>query len=148
MIWKTESKRMKWSIISILGLLVALAGMPASPAPAADCSLVGTYWRTVAIDGTPVMVPSNPREPHLKFSADGKVNGSTGCNRLSGSYDQEGNSLHFSKMITTKMACPQLGNLEQTFLQALGATAAMQLAGKTLELQDTGGTVLMRLEAR
>jgi len=138
---------MKWSIIGVVGLLVALAGMPASPAPAADCSLVGSYWRAVAIDGSPVTVPSNPKEPHLKFSADGKVNGSTGCNRLSGSYKKDGNCLKFSKMITTKMACPQLGNLEQTFLQALRATAAMRLAGKTLELQDAGGKVVMRLEA-
>ena len=139
---------MKWWLIGVLSLLVALAGLPASPASATECSLVGTYWRAVAIDGNPVTVPSNQREPHLKFNADGKVNGSTGCNRLMGTYKLEGNKLQFSQMITTKMACPQLGNLEQTFLQAVHATAAMRISGKTLELKDAAGKVVMRLEAR
>jgi heat shock protein HslJ len=139
---------MKWSIIVVLGLLVVLSGMLASRAPAAECSLVDAYWRTIAIDGNPVTVPSNQREPHLKFSADGKVSGSTGCNRLAGAYKLEGNKLQFSKLITTKMACPQVGDLEKNFLQAVHATAAMQISGNTLMLKDANGKVRMRLEAR
>jgi heat shock protein HslJ len=103
----------------------------------------------VAIDGNPVTGEPNAREPHLVFSSEGRVSGSTGCNRVSGAYEKDGNSLRFGQMVSTKMACPPpLMTLEQAFLQALGATAALQISGNTLTLKDAAGKVRMRLEAR
>jgi heat shock protein HslJ len=139
---------MKWLILSVMGILMALLCALGGPAQA-DCGLVGTYWRAVAIDGAPVTVESNKREPHLVFSSEGRVSGSTGCNRLSGSFEQGADSFRFKQMITTKMACPPpVDAMERAFLQVLGATTAVQLSGNTLELKDAAGKVRMRLEAR
>jgi heat shock protein HslJ len=139
---------MKWSTLSCLGIMVALIltmGVPAQ----ADCGLVGTYWRAVEIDGSPVSLQPNKREAHLVFNAEGRVSGSTGCNRLAGSYKQDGNALRFTPLAVTKMACPPpLDSLERSFLQALEATSAIRLGGNTLSLLDAAGKVRMRLEAR
>jgi heat shock protein HslJ len=139
---------MKWLTLSVMGILMALLCTLGGPAQA-ECGLVGTYWRAVAIDGNPVTVESDKREPHFVLSAEGSVSGSTGCNRLMGSYEQDGNSLRFKQMATTKMACPPpVDAMERAFLQVLGVTTGVQLSGNTLELQDAAGKVRMRLEAR
>lgn len=139
---------MKWSNLDLLCLVGVMMFSLASPAQA-GIELVETHWRAVAVDGSPVTVESNNREPHLVFSADGRVSGSAGCNRLTGSYEKDGNSLRFGQTATTKMACPPpLMTLEQAFLQALGATAAMQISGNTLALKDAAGKVRMSLEGR
>ena len=58
---------MKWLTLSVMGILMALLCTSGGPAQA-DCGLVGTYWRAVAIDGNPVTVESNNREPHMVLS--------------------------------------------------------------------------------
>jgi heat shock protein HslJ len=143
------AKIMKWSTLSLmsLALLVTLV----SPVQAkSDCELLGTYWRAVEIDGKPVTVQSNKREPHFVLSAEGnRVQGSTGCNRLSGSFEQGPDSFRFKQMITTKIGCPPPVNaLERSFLKALEATTAVRISGNTLELKDAAGKVRMSLEAR
>lgn len=59
------------------------------------------------------------RRPYLQFDAsNNKVSGSTGCNRLSGSFSTGKESFSFgNNMITTKMACP--GYEESSFMNAL-----------------------------
>ncbi len=58
------------------------------------------------------------------------MSGSTGCNRLTGSYEQDGNSLRFKQMATTKMACPPpVDAMERAFLQVLGATTGCNSPG-------------------
>jgi heat shock protein HslJ len=139
---------MKWLTLSVMGILMALLCTLGGPAQA-ECGLVGTYWRAVAIDGNPVTVESDKREPHFVLSAEGRVSGSTGCNRLSGSFEQGADSFRFKQIITTKIGCPPpVQAMERAFLQVLGATTAVQISGNTLELKDAGGMVRMRLEAR
>ena len=55
--------------------------------------------------------------------AGGKVSGSGGCNRIAGSYTVAGETLGFSQMISTMMACaPAVGEQEQRFMRALAET--------------------------
>jgi heat shock protein HslJ len=110
---------------------------------------VGTYWRAVEIDGSPVTPQPKKREAHLVLMSEGKrVSGSTGCNRFTGTFEQTADGFRFSQMAVTKMACPPpLEALERAFLQALNVTAAVQISGNTLELKDASGRVRMRLEA-
>ncbi len=57
----------------------------------------------------------------LNFTADGKVNGSSSCNRYFAEYKLTGESLSFSNAGSTRMACPTaLMNQEQRFLKTLG----------------------------
>jgi heat shock protein HslJ len=139
---------MRWSTLHYLGALIALILIVGSPAQA-QCEFVGTYWRAVEIDGSPVATANSKREPHLVFNAEGRVSGSTGCNRLTGGYKQDGGNLSFTPLATTKMACPPpIDAQERSFLRVLGAVAAMRESGNTLELMDAGGKVRLRLQAR
>jgi heat shock protein HslJ len=130
-------------------MLAALLAIGAGPAAGADAPLMGTYWKAVAIDGTPVAAQAKPREAHLVFKAEGnRVGGSTGCNRVMGTFTQTAEGLRFSKMATTKMACPgALDIQERDFLAALNAIATAAIAGNTLELKDAAGKVRLRFEA-
>ena len=142
---------MKWSSLTLMGAMVALLLLMVGPAKAnPEAALVGTYWRAVEIDGSPVTPQSGKREPHLVLRSEGKrVSGSTGCNRFTGTFAQTANGFRFSQMAVTKMACPPpLDALERAFLQALNATATVRISNNTLELLDTSGRVRMRLQAR
>ncbi len=55
------------------------------------------------------------------FDAEGRVAGSSGCNRYSGSYELTGEGLRFDGFASTRMACPPaLMNQEALFLRLLG----------------------------
>ncbi len=56
----------------------------------------------------------------LEFESGGRVSGSTGCNRLTGSYTQNGSQLHFSPLATTRMMCAQGADIEAAYVKALG----------------------------
>ncbi len=141
---------MKGTLLTILVILAALLMVGTGPAAAGpEAALTGTYWRAVTIDDNLAAQLPKKREAHILFSAEGKrVSGSTGCNRFTGTFTQTGDSLKFSPLAITKMACPPaLDAQERDFLAALNATSALHLAGNILELKDTSGKVRLRLEA-
>jgi len=141
---------MKWSSLMVMAAVAALLLAGAGPGQAADAALMGTYWRAMEVDGKPVTPLPEKREAHLVLTSEGKrASGSTGCNRFTGTFEQTGDSFKFSdKMAVTKMACPPpINALEMAFLQALRATAAVQVSGNTLTLKDASGKALMSLEA-
>jgi heat shock protein HslJ len=140
---------MKWFFLTLLSIMVLLLVGAGSAAAGPDAALTGAYWRALAIDGKPAVPLPKKREAHIMFIAEGnRMSGSTGCNRFTGTFTQSGDSLHFSPLAVTKMACPPaLDTQERAFLAALQATAAMHLAGNTLELKDASGKVRLRLEA-
>lgn len=82
------------------------------------------------------------RKPTLQFDVAGKkVSGTTGCNRLSGSYSSNKESFSFdNNIITTKMACP--GYEESIFLNALTKVNRYKIENGQLQfLRDS--TLLM-----
>lgn len=119
---------------------------PAEPSPA---DLVNTYWKLVEIGGTPVVVADNRHEAHLILQRDDhRLVGSTGCNRLVGSYEVAADRLTFSPAATTMMLCTDdLMRQERAVTEALAATTAYRIVGQVLELLD-GSTVLARLQAQ
>jgi copper homeostasis protein (lipoprotein) len=98
-------------------------------------ALEGTTWQVEKLLGNPVTLPPGPRSPHLAF-ADGHVSGSTGCNRIAGSYTVNGSKLQFGRLASTKMAC--LDNdamqFEREFEGELGKVDGYRVSGTTLEL--------------
>jgi uncharacterized lipoprotein YbaY/heat shock protein HslJ len=128
-----------------IGIEPAAACAAAEPAP-----LANSYWKLIELQGAPVPVAEQQREAHLVLRAeDGRFAGSTGCNRLLGRYELAGERLTFSPGATTKMACsaPVMA-LEAAFVDALGAVASWRVDGEQLELLDSGGQRLARLERR
>jgi heat shock protein HslJ len=67
------------------------------------------------------------------------IGGFAGCNRFSGSYTLKGNTIVFSKLVSTKRACePALMKLEQQYTTALGKITAFNLSKDKKSLVLTG----------
>lgn len=110
--------------------------------------LENTYWKLVRLADAPVVVEDGQREPHLVLHADEtRVAGSTGCNRLIGSYQLAGEDLAFGQLGSTMMACADGMQTERAFLDALEKTASWRVLGEYLELYDAEGDRLARFEA-
>jgi heat shock protein HslJ len=114
-----------------------------------DMKLENTYWRLIELGGKPVPETPRRREAYLQLNSEGKILlGSGGCNTMRGGYNLNGESLKFTQIATTRMACtgPYMSQ-ESAFLKALGDTDSFNLSGDKLELFGEGKS-LMRLEAR
>lgn len=109
--------------------------------------LVNTYWKLVEIKGTAVSVSDNQREPHMVLNAEQRVAGSDGCNRLMGGYQLSGDSLQFTQMASTRMACLQGASQADLIGATLPQTARYAIQGEQLELRDASGAVIARFKA-
>lgn len=45
-------------------------------------------------------------KPWMELSADGKVSGNDGCNRVAGQWSDKDGEIHFEQLSSTKMYCP------------------------------------------
>jgi len=111
--------------------------------------LKDTYWKLIEIDGvTIVMAPAQQREVRITLASEGsRLFGFSGCNQLVGAYAQENDSLRFTQMASTKMACAApFMELESQVLKMLGDTTGYRIEGEQLTLLG-GDQVLARFEA-
>jgi heat shock protein HslJ len=99
-------------------------------------SLDGTSWTIVMMDQMPVL-PGVPTS--LRF-ADGRVSGSGGCNRISGSYTAKGSDLMFGDLITTEIACAEKQTAQETKLLSL-------LKGKVSTRYTVDGNLILTNES-
>ena len=79
------------------------------------------YWKLVELNGKDVVADSTfIKGPHIIFKeGNNRITGNGGCNSITGQYKIESlNRITLSKMISTRMACPQM-ELESEFLEAL-----------------------------
>lgn len=91
---------------------------------------------------------AGPIGPYLHFES-GSVSGLGGCNRFGGKYEQSGETLSFSPLMSTRMACrPDLMKKEQAFFDMLGQVKGMKLGGAKLELFDAAGKLLATFTRR
>ncbi len=87
--------------------------------------------------------------PTLSFDpAKHMVAGTTGCNRYSGSYDNDITALSFGNMAVTKMACDgERSAIESQFLDVLKRTSKMSVKDDVLMLMNANGEELLRARA-
>jgi len=113
-----------------------------------DSALENTYWKLMAIGAHPVQVQPNEREAYLVL-LDGRVSGSSGCNKLMGNYTHRApNELHIGPLDSTRMAClPSMMEQEAALVAVFARATRYQITGGTLVLMDAD-TVLARFEAR
>jgi copper homeostasis protein (lipoprotein) len=109
--------------------------------------LQSTRWVPVTIDSQPITLAPQQREPFIVLQTN-RVSGYGGCNRLSGGYEHSTSALKFTQVATTRMACEQGSDIEQSMLKVLESTAAWRIAGDKLELLDNAGNVLAGFAAR
>lgn len=129
-------------------LLRQVSRAPSEPAPVVD-NLENTYWKLMRLGGEEVVMVEQQPEPHIVLrSEDHRVAGSTGCNRLTGTFTLEDDRLEFGQMVTTRMACVQGMETEAAFGAALERVRGFELIADRLALYDADGELLMELEAR
>jgi heat shock protein HslJ len=112
-----------------------------SAAAANMINLAGTEW------GFPGEIGKTAR--FLQFRSDGKVAGSTGCNRFTGSYSQDGHALTIGTLATTRRAClPEAMQREQQFLAMPRNVRHAEGTRLELTLKDADGNALAELVRR
>ena len=123
--------------------------------PQAQCAVPGsatlenTYWKLASVRGQPVPpAAERQREAHLILQpTQRRMLGSSGCNRMSGSYVLDGERLAFSHAVGTMMACRDGMERERAFLDAFTAVARWRLQGQRLVLLDEHGVPLLQFDA-
>jgi heat shock protein HslJ len=136
--------RLLWLPLLTLSLAAcATSGASGSP------PLRGSAWMWVPLTGElPAPAAAGGRAPQLLLAADApRVSGQTGCNRLSGGFELEGNALRFTQTVTTRMACVEGMEREQQFLDAMSAVRGWRIEDRVLTLTSADGAPVMRLQA-
>ncbi|HKE57727.1 MAG TPA: META domain-containing protein [Pyrinomonadaceae bacterium] len=100
-----------------------------------DQPLANTEWHLVSFgrvgEEKPVIQGTTIT---MKFDADGRVNGSAGCNSYSGTYRVRGDLLTFGRMASTMRACldSRANQQEQQYFAALDSATRFRLSGNRL----------------
>ncbi len=112
----------------------ATTGTSSSGTSAPASELNGIRWVLAELDGKPA-APGEGETVHLVMRKQGELSGSSGCNRLSGTYIAQQGALQFSLIGSTmKMCSAPVMAQEQALLEAMRATTNYQIDGKTLEI--------------
>ncbi|MGV3503694.1 MAG: META domain-containing protein [Adhaeribacter sp.] len=120
----------------LLGLVVLASCQRPAAESGTDPQQLNHTWVLQSLQGQAVAAGQAGRLPRLTFDlSQNRVSGHTGCNRLSGGATVRGRQIIFSRMITTKMACPG-ESMEQPFLSILNDSTL------TFRLQDSELTLL------
>ncbi len=134
--------------IFLSGLLSACTTAAPSDAPvlpigSSHAKLAGTAWHWST---------DQPNAPFIKFLANGHIRGSTGCNTISGVYEEttdikDGRHVfNLGNLITTEMACAAGMATEAAFLQKLTNAAAYKMSGDKLKLYNDRGDMVFGLD--
>jgi heat shock protein HslJ len=134
-------------IVLCLLALFALSAAAIADEPKPDAPLANTYWKLVTAGGSPVKVSERQREAHVIFRLDGTLGGSTGCNRMSGTYMAKGHSLKLGPIAATRMFCAETADTERAFTAALGAATGWRIRGDDLTLLNAAGEAVATLVA-
>lgn len=116
---------------STLGRLGALAFVP--------LMLVGCATESSAVEAEGTWGVEAQGEPHLVLAEDGRVSGSDGCNRLTGTWELVEDQVALSPLASTMMACEGV----ETWL---GGAETLDIDGDTMHVLDGQGEELGTLE--
>ena len=101
---------------------------------------LGGEWILQSITGEkdPGKIYSASRIPALFFDTTKlSVSGNNGCNRISGKYSLPGEEkIKFGPLLSTKMACPDIGDGETIFMEAIAKCSSFSVDGATLILKE------------
>ena len=99
-----------------------------------------SVWTVEWISGVDNINVEDLEAPSIMF-LDSKYSSSTGCNRLNGSLEINGNAIKFGDGPMTKVACND-NNRERMFMEALFGVDTYSINGDKMELLSNGKTVM------
>jgi len=84
---------------------------------------------------------------HIRFSEDGTVSGSSGCNDFTGSYELDGQQILLGHMASTRKLCQgkRVMERETAFLTALATAATWETRGERSQLRRADGALAVDL---
>lgn len=106
--------------------------------------IAGVIWLPRRIDGQPV---PEDADLSLEISPEGRVTGTTGCNRFTGTVELDAGMLVFGPLAVTEMACldPARMEREAAYLKALGEAYGFVVSPKGLWVLREDGSEAMCL---
>jgi heat shock protein HslJ len=133
--------------------MLAMSGCGSTSTPAADAAsaapsteLAGSSWVLESYagpDGAPVAAVTSGDLGTLAFAADGSFAGSTGCNRIAGTYTQNGSSLTMASGPMTLRACQGPVAAQEAAVVAALPLVVSFTSDANLVLQDADGAALL-----
>ncbi len=105
--------------------------------------LANKTWTLVSYGdpANPTSVVEGGQPVTLVFSAGG-VSGNGGCNGFGGSFQYDANTISFSQIISTLIACDQpINDQEQAFFDALSKATSYAINGDQLQISYDGGVL-------
>ena len=128
-------------LASTAATAVAMSSQVSAASP-----LTGKIWVLSSLGGK---APLQGTELTAEFIAKRRVSGSAGCNRYAGTYKVSGSSIRTSPLATTKKACAEpIERQETAFLKALAGARSFAVSGATLTLRSAGGQRLATFQAQ
>lgn len=124
---------------TLLGVTAACATVP--PIGPLASPLIGREWTVVDVSGRATLPDARPT---LLFTPDGRLAGSTSCNRLIGSYAVGGNRIKVTPAGTTLMACPPaVMEQERDFLNVVRGVRSYRFgpSGELVLMSRSGATL-------
>ncbi|GAB3120219.1 META domain-containing protein [Glaciibacter psychrotolerans] len=115
------------TLTAITALALALGGCASNPG-GSGTDATGS-WGTVDVQG----------EPSLDLAEGGQLSGTDGCNRLTGTWTQDGNTVKFGPLGSTMMACDGV----KTWLNAAESAT---VDGSTLTILGADGAEIGTLK--
>ena len=113
-------------------------------------SLAGTSWNVTMINNGRQAVVGivDGSTVTMAFDNAGRVSGTTGCNQYNAAYTADGDTLRFSAVASTRMACadPAVDEQEQAFLRALEAVESLHFESDRLDLRGADGELAIILQ--
>ncbi|HLQ18455.1 MAG TPA: META domain-containing protein, partial [Tabrizicola sp.] len=119
-------------------------GDPATGVSVSVGRIADVIWVPLEIDG--VAVPEGVGLA-LSVSFEGKVEGTTGCNRFTGRAEMDAGTLILGPLAVTEMACaePEKMDREADWLKALGEVRGFVVSPEGLWLRREDGSVAVCL---
>ena len=137
---------MKWILVSLVTLWIV--GFKQFESYAAKSqnqfSLSSDEWMLVAIAGDTSWSHLPERIPSINFDSDkNRVSGFAGCNRFGGSYRKNGDSIHFSPLVSTQMYCQESQPTESALMEALQRADRIVISKNQLRLFGGSAELLL-----
>ncbi len=132
------TKILKRSKPGLLFMLATVLIMTAQAVLSAPVGPEGIEWLLVEAGGRPASFSAGKKQPSLVLNpAQKKATGFGGCNSYFSGYTLSGQTLLFSPIGSTRMACPDPeAGVETALFEALARTREWKIAGNMLLLLD------------